>query len=84
MERNRGYEADVVILDLVRASRSSQFLEDPHRLIVALTRARSCEFILMQPGMKHLMKDGVLTETKNLSKLWEHCESRGLLVELGR
>lgn len=48
----QGGEADFIFLDFVR-SQASDFLDDPNRLNVALTRARQGEVILMQPGSKN-------------------------------
>lgn len=47
----QGGEADVIFLNLVRATPTS-FTDDPNRLCVALTRARQAEVILMHPGSK--------------------------------
>ena len=72
----------MVILDLVRSSCSSPFLEDPHRLNVALTRARACELVVMQPGMRRVRRDNTLAAARNMTALWDHCASRGLICEM--
>lgn len=46
----QGHEADFVFLDFVK-EKSTQFLDNPNRLCVAITRARLGEIILMHPDM---------------------------------
>ncbi|KAK4458386.1 P-loop containing nucleoside triphosphate hydrolase protein [Cladorrhinum samala] len=46
----QGYEADFVFLDFVK-EKSTQFLDNPNRLCVAVTRARIGEIILVHPDM---------------------------------
>ena len=77
----QGNEADVVILDLVR-TRTPGFMDDPHRLNVAITRARQAEIILMHPHMTKRKVGAELENTKYLLKMWEECDRRGRLIRI--
>ncbi|KAG6367630.1 hypothetical protein INS49_001823 [Diaporthe citri] len=67
----QGTESDFVFVDLVRSS-ATDFIDDPHRLCVALTRARQAEVILMHPGMRR--------GTQFLSQVFAHCDQLGQVV----
>ncbi|KAL5628340.1 hypothetical protein BROUX41_003088 [Berkeleyomyces rouxiae] len=78
----QGHEADVVILDLVRTS-GPGFLNDKHRMNVAITRSQQAEMILMNPGMTSRATGRWSTKTKKatvLSKLWDDAELRNQVV----
>ncbi|PKS09190.1 hypothetical protein jhhlp_003804 [Lomentospora prolificans] len=77
----QGHEADLVILDLVRTSKSG-FLDDPHRLNVAITRARQAEIILMCPEITRRQVGGKVEDTNYLLKMWKECDKRGILTTL--
>lgn len=72
----QGHEADVVFLDMVR-TRTPGFMDDAHRLCVAITRARQAEFIVMNPRMLRRMVDGRLRETKYLYPMWRDVFDKG-------
>ncbi|SPO00167.1 uncharacterized protein DNG_03017 [Cephalotrichum gorgonifer] len=78
----QGHQADVVFLDLVR-TRSPGFMDDAHRLCVAITRARQAEFIVMNPRMLRRKVDGRLRDTSFLMKMWRDVFDRGQYVKIG-
>ena len=76
----QGHEADIVFVDLVRKF-SCGFMDDPHRLNVALTRARQTEIILMNPGMlRHGLSRG-RRETTYLKQVYSYCCEKRLVVQ---
>ena len=77
----QGHQADVVFLDMVR-TRTPGFMDDAHRLCVAITRARQAEFIVMNPRMLRRMVDGRLRDTFYLMKMWRDIFDRGQYVKV--
>ncbi|KAL2890997.1 Regulator of nonsense transcripts 1 -like protein [Ceratocystis lukuohia] len=76
----QGHEADLVILDLVRTD-GPGFLNDKHRMNVAITRAQQGEIILMHPKMKSA--PGRSKKRKSvLANIWEDMEERGQIVRV--
>lgn len=77
----QGHQADVVFLDMVR-TRGPGFMDDAHRLCVAITRARQAEFIVMNPRMLRRKVDGRLQDTVYLMKMWRDIFDRGQYVKV--
>lgn len=73
----QGHEADVVILDFVRG-RPTSHLNDPHRLAVALSRARQAEFILMHKDL--ISKLGSRSTVSSLRTMVSICQTSGEYV----
>ncbi|KAK4204998.1 P-loop containing nucleoside triphosphate hydrolase protein [Triangularia verruculosa] len=69
---SQGHEADFVFLDLSK-ERSTDFLDDPNRLCVALTRARLGEIIMMDPLMPRC--DHFVNASRHLRRMYEACQS---------
>ncbi|KAK0741984.1 P-loop containing nucleoside triphosphate hydrolase protein [Apiosordaria backusii] len=69
---SQGHEADFVFLDLSK-ERSTDFLDDPNRLCVALTRARLGEIIMMDPLMPKC--DHLRYKSKHLGRVYAACEA---------
>ena len=69
----QGQEADVVIVDIVKAS---DFIDERHRLCVALSCAIQGEIILMSEQMSQtiLTRDGRRSPLY-LSRVWTHCQT---------
>ena len=75
-------QADVVFLDMVR-TRTPGFMDDAHRLCVAITRARQAEFIVMNPRMLWRRDDkGKLRKTDYLMPMWRQVFDKGQYVKI--
>lgn len=77
----QGHQADVAFLDMVR-TRSPGFMDDAHRLCVAIIRARQAEIIMMNPCMLQRRDDGRLRGTNWLMKMWRDVVDRGQYVKV--
>lgn len=77
----QGHQSDVVFLDMVR-TRGPGFMDDAHRLCVAITRARQAEFIVMNPRMLRRRVDGRLRDTEYLMPMWRDVFDRGQYVKI--
>lgn len=77
----QGHQADVVFLDMVR-TRTPGFMDDAHRLCVAITRARQAEFVIMNPRMLRRMVDRRLRDTVYLMKMWRDVFDRGQYIKV--
>ena len=76
------HEADVVFLDMVRTS-APGFMDDAHRLCVAITRARQAEFIVMNPRMlRRSNAEGMLWDTDYLMPMWRQVFDKGQYVKI--
>ncbi|KAK4175252.1 P-loop containing nucleoside triphosphate hydrolase protein [Triangularia setosa] len=69
---SQGHEAEFVFLDLSR-ERSTDFLDDPNRLCVALTRARLGEIVMIDPIMPKC--DHLQQKSQHLRRIYVACES---------
>ncbi|KAK4233827.1 P-loop containing nucleoside triphosphate hydrolase protein [Achaetomium macrosporum] len=72
----QGHEADFVFLDLVKDN-STQFLDNPNRLCVAITRARQGEIIMMHPNM---VQSTSFKSSRNLRPIYDICAEEGQVV----
>ncbi|KAK4644188.1 hypothetical protein QC761_302100 [Podospora bellae-mahoneyi] len=70
---SQGHEADFVFLDLSK-ERSTDFLDDPNRLCVALTRARLGEIILMSGDMPY--SEHFKHRSEHLRRMYAACMDR--------
>lgn len=77
----QGHQSDVVFLDMVR-TRGPGFMDDAHRLCVAITRARQAELIVMNPRMLRRRVDGRLRDTEYLMPMWRDVYDRGQYVRI--
>ena len=77
----QGHQADVVMLDLVR-TKGPGFLDDAHRLCVAVTRSRQAEIILMHPGMMTRRVEGEMAPTQHLGRIWRDAFGRGQVTRI--
>lgn len=77
LDTSQGHEADFVFFDFVN-ERSTKHLEDPHRLCVALTRARQAEIILMTGSMLTQL-GGTLRfpGQRKLAEMVSYCQDKG-------
>ncbi|KAI1069647.1 hypothetical protein LB507_008429 [Fusarium sp. FIESC RH6] len=69
VDKAQGNQADVVFLDMVRTTRPG-FMDEAHRMNVAITRARQAEVILMHSGMTFRLAGGQRVPTNYTSKVW--------------
>ncbi|KAK0660836.1 P-loop containing nucleoside triphosphate hydrolase protein, partial [Cercophora samala] len=70
---SQGHEAEFVFLDLSK-DRSTDFLDDPNRLCVALTRARLGEVVMMSGNM--IYSDHFNNRSKHLRRMYAACIDR--------
>lgn len=77
----QGHQSDVVFLDMVR-TRGPGFMDDAHRLCVAITRARQAEFIIMNPRMLRRRVERRLRDTEYLMPMWRDVYDRGQYVRV--
>ncbi|KAK4152977.1 P-loop containing nucleoside triphosphate hydrolase protein [Chaetomidium leptoderma] len=75
----QGHEADFVFLDLVK-DKSTEFLDNPNRLCVAVTRARLGEIIMMHPNMVHSAT--FKRNSKELRAIYRYCQEAGQVVHI--
>ncbi|KAK4182177.1 P-loop containing nucleoside triphosphate hydrolase protein [Podospora australis] len=68
---SQGHEADFVFVDLVK-EKSTDFLDDPNRLCVALSRARLGEVIMMHPSMPNSLT--FKHRSQNLNRIYALCK----------
>lgn len=59
-----GGEADFVYLDMMR-SEAPGFTDDPHRLNIAVTRARQTEIIMTHPKSKSIFTSTLLSSLED-------------------
>ncbi|KJZ75776.1 hypothetical protein HIM_04933 [Hirsutella minnesotensis 3608] len=82
VDKAQGNQADVVILDMVRTTKPG-FMDDPHRLNVAITRARQAEIIVMHECMTaRTMARGRRVKTQYLSQIWDDAVAHRRLITL--
>lgn len=78
----QGYEDDAIFLDLVNSFRPG-YTGEPHRLNVALTRARYLLVVMFNPRMIH---DDAKAErhpaTRELFKLFDYADKKRLIVDV--
>ncbi|KAK4112767.1 hypothetical protein N656DRAFT_74908 [Canariomyces notabilis] len=73
----QGHEADFVFVDLVK-EKSTEFLDNPNRLCVAVTRARLGEIIMMHPKMSQSAT--FIRHSKHLKGIYSHCRDNRQLA----
>lgn len=81
VDKAQGNQADVVLLDMVRTTKVG-FMDSPHRLNVAITRARQAEIVVMHPMMTFRLFRGQPVPTQYTSQLWGDAATNGRLFEL--
>ncbi|KAH6973637.1 AAA domain-containing protein [Ilyonectria sp. MPI-CAGE-AT-0026] len=70
VDKAQGNQADVVFLDMVRTTKAG-FMNEPHRLNVAITRARQAEVILMHYQMTWRTSRGRPVRAEYTSQIWD-------------